>query len=99
MTISDRETDELLADMPLPSDPKTILLGGLFALALLTTAYVASEIVLPMVFAFILKLLLQPIFRFLERPAYSQSASGAAAHLSAVWRYRRLWHRDIGACW
>ncbi len=72
MTDPDRETetapaDELLADMPLPSDPKTIFLGGLFALALLTTAYVASEIALPMVFAFILKLLLQPLFRLLER--------------------------------
>jgi len=72
MTSSDRETetapaDELLADMPLPGDPKIIFLGGLFALALLAAAYVASEIVLPMVFAFILKLLLQPIFRFLER--------------------------------
>ena len=72
MTLSDRETetapaDELLADMPLPGDPKIIFLGGLFALALLAAAYVASEIVLPMVFAFILKLLLQPIFRFLER--------------------------------
>ena len=72
MTDSDRETetapaDELLADMPLPDDPKTIFLGGLFVLALLTTAYVASEIVLPMVFAFTLKLLLQPLFRLLER--------------------------------
>jgi predicted PurR-regulated permease PerM len=72
MTYSDRETetapaDELLADMPLPGDPKTIFLGGLFALALLAAAYVASEIVLPMVFAFILKLLLQPLFRVLER--------------------------------
>jgi hypothetical protein len=57
MTHSDRETetapaDELLADMPLPGDPKTIFLGGLFALALLTTAYVAREIVLPMVVDF-----------------------------------------------
>jgi predicted PurR-regulated permease PerM len=72
MTYSDREAEttpaaELLADMPLPSDPKTIFLGGLFALALLAAAYVASEIVLPMVFAFTLKLLLQPLFRFLER--------------------------------
>ena len=55
MTYSDREVDtapadELLADMPLPGDPKTIFLGGLFALALLTTAYIASEIVLPLVF-------------------------------------------------
>ena len=53
--------------MPLPSDPNTIFVGGLFALALLAAAYVASEIVLPLVFAFILKLLLQPIFRLLER--------------------------------
>jgi predicted PurR-regulated permease PerM len=72
MTLSDGETetaaaDELLADMPLPGDPKIIFLGGLFALALLAAAYFASEIVLPMVFAFTLKLLLHPIFRFMER--------------------------------
>jgi predicted PurR-regulated permease PerM len=72
MTTSDRETEiapaaEQPADMPLPNDPKTILLGGLFAIALLATAYAASEIVLPMVFAFTLKLLLQPLFRILER--------------------------------
>jgi predicted PurR-regulated permease PerM len=54
-------------EMPLPSDPKVIFLGGLFVLALLTAAYVASEIVLPLVFAVILKFLLQPAFRILER--------------------------------
>ena len=54
-------------ELPLPSDPKTIFLGGLFVLALLATAYVASEIVLPLVFAIILKLLLQPVLRILER--------------------------------
>ena len=32
-------------EMPLPSDPKVIFLGGLFVLALLATVYVASEIV------------------------------------------------------
>ncbi len=53
--------------MPLPSDPKVIFLGGLFALALLATVYVAGEIVLPMAFAITLKLLLQPIMRLLER--------------------------------
>jgi predicted PurR-regulated permease PerM len=53
--------------MPLPSDPKVIFLGGLFVLALLAAAYVASEIVLPLVFAIILKLLLQPAMRILER--------------------------------
>jgi hypothetical protein len=45
-------------EMPLPSDANVIFLGGLFVLALLATAYVASEIVLPLVFAIILKLLL-----------------------------------------
>jgi predicted PurR-regulated permease PerM len=54
-------------DMPLPSDPTVIFLGGLFILALLAAAYVASDIVLPLVFAIILKLLLQPASRMLER--------------------------------
>ena len=72
MTNTDRETEtgasaEQLAEMPLPTDPKVIFLGGLFVLALLATAYVAGEIVLPLVFAFTLKLLLQPIMRLLKR--------------------------------
>jgi predicted PurR-regulated permease PerM len=72
MTQTDLETEadsvaEPAAEMPLPDDPKTIFLGGLFTLALLATAYVAGEIVLPMVFAFTLKLLLQPFLRMLER--------------------------------
>ena len=58
---------EVLDEMPLPSDPKVTFLGGLFILAMLAAAYVASEIVLPFVFAIILKLLLQPAFRILER--------------------------------
>ena len=39
---------------------KAIFLGGLFVLAMLATAFVASEIVLPLVFAIVLKLLLEP---------------------------------------
>src|SRR5664280_468853 len=58
---------EVPEDLPLPSDPKAIFLGGLFILALLAAAYVAKEIVLPFVFAVVLKLLLQPAFRILER--------------------------------
>jgi predicted PurR-regulated permease PerM len=53
--------------MPLPSDLRTIFQGGLFVLALLTALYVTREIVLPIVLAFILKLLLQPALRMLER--------------------------------
>src|SRR5271165_2412725 len=59
--------EELLADMPLPSDAKTFFLGGIFALLMLTAAYVASEIVLPMVFAVMLNLLMQPALGALER--------------------------------
>lgn len=54
-------------EMPLPSDPIIIFLGGLFVLALLATAYVASEIVLPLVFAIVLYLLLQPATRLLDQ--------------------------------
>jgi predicted PurR-regulated permease PerM len=54
-------------EMQLPSDPKVIFLGGLFALAFLAAAYVAADILLPLVLAFILKLLLQPAMRWLER--------------------------------
>jgi predicted PurR-regulated permease PerM len=72
MAAPDKETETMpLAEepeeMPLPADPKAIFLGGLFVLALLAAAYVASEIVLPLAFAIILKLLLQPAFRILER--------------------------------
>ena len=58
---------EVPEDLPLPSDPKVIFLGGLFVLAVLAAAYIVSEIVLPLVFAIVLKLLLQPALRALER--------------------------------
>jgi predicted PurR-regulated permease PerM len=71
MTLADHKTEllpaELPEEMPLPSDPKATFLGGLFVIALLATAYVASEIVLPFAFAIILKLLLQPALRILEQ--------------------------------
>ena len=54
-------------EMPLPTDPKAIFLGGLFVIALLAIAYVASDIMLPLAFAIILNLLLQPALRLLER--------------------------------
>ena len=71
MAGTDKETETVtLAEepeqMPLPVDPKVIFLGGLFVLALLAAAYVASEVVLPLAFAFILKLLLQPAMRLME---------------------------------
>jgi len=72
MAPTDQKTEvvspaEVPEDLPLPADPKVIFLGGLFVLALLAAAYIASEIILPFVFAIVLKLLLQPAFRILER--------------------------------
>lgn len=54
-------------DMPLPQDAKAVFLGGLFVLALLAAAFVARVVVLPIVLAFVLKLLLQPAMRVLAR--------------------------------
>jgi predicted PurR-regulated permease PerM len=54
-------------DLPIPSDIKTVFLGGLFFLAILAACYVASEIVLPIVLAFVLSLVLQPAMRLLGR--------------------------------
>ena len=73
--IADRITDESKApgeaddgeSMPLPTDARTIFLGGLFFLAVLAALYVAAEIVLPIVLAVLLKLLLQPFVRVLDR--------------------------------
>jgi predicted PurR-regulated permease PerM len=54
-------------DLPIPSDIKTVFLGGLFLLGVLAACYVAAEIVLPVVLAFVLKLVLQPVMRAFER--------------------------------
>jgi predicted PurR-regulated permease PerM len=81
MTDADRHTDAIQEaspplDMPLPSEPQVIFLGGLFALATLSAAYVARDIVLPMAFAITLKLLLQPLMRLLERAHLPKTVAG-----------------------
>jgi len=55
-----------LPDFPVPADIKTVFQGGLFLLALLAACYVAGEIILPIVLAFVLKLVLQPAMRLFE---------------------------------
>jgi predicted PurR-regulated permease PerM len=57
---------EIPADI-LPLDLKTVYLGGLFIFALLTALYFTSEIAMPVVLAFVLKLVLQPLLRFLHK--------------------------------
>jgi predicted PurR-regulated permease PerM len=55
------------APMPLPEDVRTVFLGGLFVLAVLTVLYVAAELLLPIVLAFVLNLVLQPLVRLGEK--------------------------------
>jgi predicted PurR-regulated permease PerM len=64
------------AEMPLPSNPQTFFLGGIFALSVFATLYLASPIILPVVLAFVLSLLLQPAVRLLQR-AHLPRAVGA----------------------
>ncbi|MBB4226921.1 AI-2E family transporter [Rhizobium mongolense] len=52
---------------PLTADPKLVILTCLLILASLTAAYVAAEILLPIILSFVLKLLFQPAMRKLER--------------------------------
>ena len=53
--------------MPGGADVRGVFQGGLFMLALFAALYAGREIVLPIVFAIILNLLLQPALRMLER--------------------------------
>jgi predicted PurR-regulated permease PerM len=53
------------AEMPLPSNPQTFFLGGIFALGIFAALYEASSIILPVVLALVLNLLLQPAVRLL----------------------------------
>ena len=55
------------AEIPLPPDLRTAFEGGLFLLALLAALYATREIALPVVLAFVLRLVLQPAVRLLER--------------------------------
>jgi len=53
--------------IPLPADTKVVYLGGIFFILLLAALYAVAEIVWPLVFAFILSLLLKPPMRLLAR--------------------------------
>ena len=62
-----KATGDTTDDMPLPHDPQTIFLAGLFLLAVIAALYAARPLVLPIVLALVLKLLLQPLVRQMER--------------------------------
>jgi predicted PurR-regulated permease PerM len=66
-TVAKDVPDTSRDDIPLPSDPNTVLLTGLFLFATFAAAYAAAEVVLPIILAIVLRLLLQPGMRLLER--------------------------------
>lgn len=53
--------------MPLPEDLKSVMLVAIFGLLLLFALYFTKAIVMPIVFAFVLFLMLQPGMRLLAR--------------------------------
>ena len=75
--------------MPLPTDPKTVFLGGLFVLACMAVLYVAAEIVLPLILAIVLKLLLQPFVRLLERIHIPRAVGAVLSVLLVLLAFRR----------
>ena len=55
------------AEMPLPQDVHAFLLCGIFILLLLGALYFAAHILIPVMFAFLLQLLLQPAMRWMGK--------------------------------
>jgi predicted PurR-regulated permease PerM len=62
-----------------PQDARTIFQGILCGIAVLACLYIAQDIVLPVVLAFVLKLLLQPLVSFLERLHVARPAGALVA--------------------
>jgi predicted PurR-regulated permease PerM len=58
-----------------------VFLGGLFVLAMLAACYVAAEIILPIVLAFVLSLVLTPAMRVLERAHLPRAVAAILAIL------------------
>lgn len=67
--------------MPLPNNPRSIFLGGLFFFACLTALYVGKGFLLPIVTAIVLKLLLQPLVKALGKIKVPRSVAAILAIL------------------
>ena len=61
------EPAEALEEMPLPRDLHSFLLMAILTILVLYSLYFTSEIVLPVIFAFVLYLLLQPAMRWFAK--------------------------------
>jgi predicted PurR-regulated permease PerM len=71
-------------EMPLPSDPQTFFLGGIFALGFFAALYEASSVILPVVLAFVLSLLLKPAVQVLVRIHLPRALGALVAVLLTV---------------
>jgi predicted PurR-regulated permease PerM len=65
MNVSPASDSAERKEIPLPTDAKAMLLTGIFGLLLFYGLYVTGEIVIPILIAFLLKLVLQPIMETL----------------------------------
>jgi predicted PurR-regulated permease PerM len=83
-TVAKDLPDPAREDIPVPSDPNTLLLTGLFIFATLAIAYVAAEVILPIVLAFVLTLLLSPGMRLLGRLHTPRSLSALLLILAVL---------------
>ena len=77
-------TREERDEMPLPTEPRTIFLGGLLLLAVLAALHIAASIVLPVILAMVLKLLLQPFVRLTDRLGVPHAAGALLAMLLLI---------------
>jgi predicted PurR-regulated permease PerM len=77
-------------EMPLPSNLQTFFLGGIFALSILAAIYVASSIFLSVALAVVLKLLLQPLVRLLDRARLPRSVGALLVILLVIGSFTGL---------
>jgi predicted PurR-regulated permease PerM len=66
---------ETAGELPLPKDVHAFLLFGIFTLLLLYALYFAAHMLLPVMFAFLLQLLLQPAMRALGKLRVPKTAA------------------------
>ena len=66
------------SDTMVPSDIGSVFQAGQFILMLLAACYFAGEIILPIVLAFVLNLVLQPLMRLLEKLHLPRSLAALA---------------------
>ena len=73
---TDPNTSEERPALPLPQDLKTLLLLGIFILLFLYALYFLGELIVPIIFAFMLSMALRPAMDFLTRLHIPKFAAG-----------------------